>query len=97
MRTGWCESQRNAPQLALAAQDAGVQMLTIHGRTRDQGYKGLAEYDTIAHIKSRVDVPVDVPPKAGHGYFEKSNIFYKQANAWRRLCWPRSGACYWTI
>jgi tRNA-dihydrouridine synthase B len=58
MRTGWCHDQRNAPVLALAAQDAGVQMLTIHGRTRDQGYKGFAEYDTIALIKSRVRVPV---------------------------------------
>ncbi len=70
MRTGWCHDQRNAPQLALAAQEAGVQMLTIHGRTRDQGYKGEAEYDTIAHIKSRVQVPVvangdiDSPEKA---------------------------------
>jgi tRNA-dihydrouridine synthase B len=70
MRTGWCADQRNAPVLAMAAQDAGVQMLTIHGRTRDQGYKGLAEYDTIAHIKSRVHVPVvangdiDSPQKA---------------------------------
>jgi tRNA-dihydrouridine synthase B len=70
MRTGWCQDQRNAPVLALAAQEAGVQMLTIHGRTRDQGYKGMAEYDTIAHIKSRVKVPVvangdiDSPQKA---------------------------------
>ena len=70
MRTGWCHDQRNAPVLALAAQDAGVQMLTIHGRTRDQGYKGFAEYDTIALIKSRVRVPVvangdiDSPEKA---------------------------------
>ncbi len=70
MRTGWRPDQRNAPQLALAAQEAGVQMLTIHGRTRDQGYKGEAEYDTIAHIKSRVRVPVvangdiDSPEKA---------------------------------
>ncbi|MEY2805072.1 MAG: hypothetical protein RL657_2408 [Pseudomonadota bacterium] len=70
MRTGWCPDQRNAPQLARAAQEAGVQMLTIHGRTRDQGYKGHAEYDTIADIKSRVQVPVvangdiDSPEKA---------------------------------
>ena len=70
MRTGWCHDQRNAPVLALGAQDAGVQMLTIHGRTRDQGYRGQAEYDTIALIKSRVHIPVvangdiDSPEKA---------------------------------
>ena len=58
MRTGWCDSVRNAPVLALAAESAGVQMLTVHGRTREQGYKGQAEHDTVAHIKSRVRIPV---------------------------------------
>jgi tRNA-dihydrouridine synthase B len=58
MRTGWCAEVRNAPSLALAAESAGVQMLTVHGRTREQGYKGLAEHDTVAHIKSRVQIPV---------------------------------------
>ena len=58
MRTGWCASVRNAPTLALAAEAAGVQMLTVHGRTREQGYKGHAEHDTVAHIKSRVRIPV---------------------------------------
>jgi tRNA-dihydrouridine synthase B len=58
MRTGWCASVRNAPTLALAAEAAGVQMLTVHGRTREQGYKGFAEHDTVAHIKSRVKIPV---------------------------------------
>jgi tRNA-dihydrouridine synthase B len=70
MRTGWCHDQRNAPVLALAAQDEGIAMLTVHGRTRDQGYKGQAEYDTIASIKSRLSIPVvangdiDSPDKA---------------------------------
>ena len=58
MRTGWCQQAKNAPMLALAAEQAGVQMLTIHGRTREQGYKGQAEHDTVAHIKSRVTIPV---------------------------------------
>jgi len=58
MRTGWCASVRNAPTLALAAEAAGVQMLSVHGRTREQGYKGQAEHDTVAHIKSRVRIPV---------------------------------------
>lgn len=58
MRTGWCQSQKNALSIALAAQAAGIQMLTIHGRTREQGYKGVAEYDTIAAVKAAVRIPV---------------------------------------
>ncbi|HEX5806454.1 MAG TPA: tRNA dihydrouridine synthase DusB [Macromonas sp.] len=70
MRTGWCQSAKNAPVLALAAERAGVQMLTVHGRTREQGYKGVAEHDTVAAIKARVGIPVvangdiDSPEKA---------------------------------
>jgi tRNA-dihydrouridine synthase B len=70
MRTGWCQSHKNALRIALAAQDAGIQLLTIHGRTREQGYKGFAEYDTIAEVKSRLSIPVvangdiDSPEKA---------------------------------
>jgi len=58
MRTGWCDSERNALVLARAAESAGVQMLTVHGRTREQGYKGAAEYETIAAVKAAVRVPV---------------------------------------
>jgi tRNA-dihydrouridine synthase B len=70
MRTGWCQSHRNAVQLARAFESCGVQMLTVHGRTREQGYKGEAEYDTIAAVKNSVRVPVvangdiDSPEKA---------------------------------
>src|SRR5437764_7115255 len=46
MRTGWSASHKNAVQLARAFEDAGVQMLTVHGRTREQGYGGHAEYVT---------------------------------------------------
>jgi tRNA-dihydrouridine synthase B len=58
MRTGWCASHQNALSIALAAQAAGIQMLTIHGRTREQGYKGLAEYATIAAVKAALSIPV---------------------------------------
>jgi len=58
MRTGWCQAHRNAVTLARAFESAGVQMLTVHGRTREQGYKGHAEYDTIAAVKAAVRVPV---------------------------------------
>ncbi len=70
MRTGWCAEARNAPVLARAAESAGVQMLTVHGRTREQGYKGVAEHDTVAAIKAAVGIPVvangdiDTPEKA---------------------------------
>jgi tRNA-dihydrouridine synthase B len=58
MRTGWSEGHKNAVAIARDAESAGVQMLTVHGRTREQGYKGLAEYDTIAAVKAAVRVPV---------------------------------------
>jgi tRNA-dihydrouridine synthase B len=70
MRTGWCQAQKNAVVIARAAEQSGVQMITVHGRTREQGYKGLAEYDTIAAVKAAVRVPVvangdiDSPEKA---------------------------------
>jgi len=58
MRTGWCETHRNAVHLARAFESVGVQMVTVHGRTREQGYKGRAEYDTIAAVKAAVRIPV---------------------------------------
>jgi tRNA-dihydrouridine synthase B len=58
MRTGWCQSHKNAVTLARAFEGAGVQMLTVHGRTREQGYGGQAEYDTIGEVKAAVRVPV---------------------------------------
>jgi len=58
MRTGWSREHRNALRLALAFERAGVQMLTIHGRTREQGYGGCAEYETIAAVKAAVRIPV---------------------------------------
>ena len=70
MRTGWCDAQRNAVRLARAAESAGVSLVTVHGRTREQGYKGEAEYDTIAAVKAALRVPVvangdiDSPHKA---------------------------------
>jgi len=58
MRTGWCQSHKNALSIARAAEQAGVQMVTVHGRTREQGYKGEAEYDTIAAVKAALRIPV---------------------------------------
>ncbi len=58
MRTGRCEDERNAVRLARAAEAAGVAMVTVHGRTRMQGYAGTAEYDTIAAVKAALRIPV---------------------------------------
>ena len=58
MRTGWCQQHKNAVALARQFEGVGIQMLTVHGRTREQGYKGFAEYDTIAAVKAAVQVPV---------------------------------------
>jgi tRNA-dihydrouridine synthase B len=58
MRTGWCQAERNAVRIARAAEQAGVAMVTVHGRTREQGYGGQAEYDTIAAVKAALRIPV---------------------------------------
>ncbi|MEQ8658138.1 MAG: tRNA dihydrouridine synthase DusB [Hyphomicrobiales bacterium] len=58
MRLGWDETTINAPELACRAQDAGVQMITVHGRTRCQFYKGLADWSAIAQVKASVEVPL---------------------------------------
>ena len=58
MRTGWCQQHKNAVSLARQFESIGIPMLTVHGRTREQGYKGQAEYDTIAAVKGAVKVPV---------------------------------------
>ncbi len=70
MRTGRNDGERNAVALARATEAAGIALLTLHGRTREQGFKGLAEYDTIAAVKAAVAIPVvangdiDSPGKA---------------------------------
>ena len=58
IRTGWDRGNRNAVSVAKLAQDAGIQALAVHGRTRACAYMGDAEYDTIAAVKSAVSIPV---------------------------------------
>jgi len=58
IRTGWDREHKNALTIAKIAQDAGISMLTIHGRTRADLYHGQAEYETIAAVKSAVSIPV---------------------------------------
>ncbi|OGI39043.1 MAG: tRNA dihydrouridine synthase DusB [Candidatus Muproteobacteria bacterium RBG_16_62_13] len=71
-RTGWDRQNRNGVAIARLAEDCGVQLLSVHGRTRADQYQGEAEYETIAAIKAAVRIPVvangDItgPEKAAH-------------------------------
>jgi len=58
IRTGWDQSNRNGLTVAKIAEDAGIKALAVHGRTRSCGYKGTAEYDTIASIADAISIPV---------------------------------------
>ena len=58
IRTGWDSQSRNGVQIGRIAESAGIQALAVHGRTRADGYTGEAEYQTIAAIKSAINIPV---------------------------------------
>ncbi|HEY8963658.1 MAG TPA: tRNA dihydrouridine synthase DusB [Alphaproteobacteria bacterium] len=60
MRLGWDENSMNAPRLAKIAQDVGIQMVTVHGRTRNQLYNGAANWDAIRSVKDAITLPLIV-------------------------------------
>ena len=58
MRMGWDHSSLNAPELARIAEDVGIKMVTVHGRTRSQLYTGIADWEFIASVKDAIKIPV---------------------------------------
>jgi tRNA-dihydrouridine synthase B len=60
MRLGWDDHCRNAPQLARRAEDAGVQLISVHGRTRCQFYKGEADWSAVRAVKDAINIPLVV-------------------------------------
>jgi tRNA-dihydrouridine synthase len=60
MRLGWDDSSRNAPELAAKAQSLGVQAITVHARTRNQFYKGTADWDAVAQVRAATTLPLIV-------------------------------------
>lgn len=81
IRTGWDTQHKNAVTVARIAENAGIQALAIHGRTRACAYRGQAEYDTIAAVKAAINIPViangdiNTPEKA------REVLEYTQADA----------------
>src|SRR5690606_25629058 len=58
VRTGWDANSRNTDEVAHIAHEEGVEWVAIHGRTRTQGYEGLADWDYIAEVKSKAKLPI---------------------------------------
>jgi tRNA-dihydrouridine synthase B len=80
IRTGPDPERRNAPRIARIAESAGVRLLAVHGRTRACGFRGRAEFDTIAEVKTRVRIPVIANGDIGTPQEAKRVLDYTKAD-----------------
>jgi tRNA-dihydrouridine synthase B len=81
MRTGWSNENKNAPTIAKIAEESGIQMIAIHGRTREQKYLGEAEYETVAKVVSDTNIPVVVNGDITSAEKAKKVLDYTSADA----------------
>ncbi len=81
IRTGWSPEERNGVTIARIAEDAGIQALAVHGRTRACAFKGDVEYDTIANIVNAIDIPVFANGDINSPEKAKSVLEYTGASA----------------
>ena len=81
IRTGWDVDNRNGVAIARIAEQSGIQALAVHGRTRADAYRGEAEYDTIAEIKSAITIPVIANGDISNPDKAKQVLDYTQADS----------------
>lgn len=81
IRTGWDADNRNGVAIARIAEQSGIKALAVHGRTRADAYRGEAEYDTIAEIKSAISIPVIANGDISSPEKAKQVLDYTQADA----------------
>ncbi len=81
IRTGWDSHNKNAERIAYIAENAGIQAITVHGRTRACAYKGNAEYDTIAKVKAQVNIAVIANGDIDSAQKADTVLQYTQADA----------------
>ena len=81
IRTGWDLDNRNGVAIARIAEQSGIQALAVHGRTRADAYRGDAEYDTIAEIKTAITIPVIANGDISNPDKAKQVLDYTQADA----------------
>jgi tRNA-dihydrouridine synthase len=81
MRLGWDDASRNAPELAARAERSGVKAITVHGRTRQQFYKGAADWRAVADVKRATNLPIIVNGDVTDGISAREALAQSGADA----------------